>query len=58
VFLTHGYFLAALLWLGVHRREPFLLAMSLAMLGVAAALHVAPAVLARQRSPDPTPETS
>ncbi|NHN42433.1 carotenoid biosynthesis protein [Halorubellus sp. JP-L1] len=57
VFLTHGYFLAALLWLGVHRTEPFLLAMSLAMLGVAAALHVAPVVLARGRSPEATPET-
>ncbi|MFC6951499.1 carotenoid biosynthesis protein [Halorubellus litoreus] len=45
VFLTHGYFLAALLWLGVHGRQPFLLAMSLAMLAVAAALHVVPAIV-------------
>lgn len=52
VFLTHGYFLAALLYLGVHRRHPPLLAMSLAMLAVAAALHVVPALRARRRTPD------
>jgi uncharacterized membrane protein len=51
VFGTHLYFLAALLWLDVHRTEPFLLGMSLAMLAVAAALHVAPA-LAERRSGD------
>jgi uncharacterized membrane protein len=48
VFGTHLYFLVALLWLGVHRQHPLLLGMSLAMLGVAAALHVAPAFAARR----------
>ncbi|WP_323675006.1 carotenoid biosynthesis protein [Halorubellus sp. PRR65] len=45
VLCTHLYFLGALLWLGVHRTEPLLLAMSLAMLAVAAGLHVLPAVV-------------
>mgnify|MGYP006275056145 FL=1 len=44
VFSTHLYFLGALLWLDVHRTEPVLLAVSLAMLAVAAALHVVPAL--------------
>jgi len=53
VFGTHLYFLAALLWLGVHRSEPFLLGASVAMLAVAAALHVAPALAARRTGNDP-----
>ena len=61
VFGTHLYFLAALLWLGVHRSEPFLLGASVAMLAVAAALHVAPALAARRTgtdSDDAAPERS
>ncbi|WP_227131573.1 carotenoid biosynthesis protein [Halorubellus salinus] len=60
VSLTHLYFLGALLWLDVHREEPVLLAVSLAMLAVAAALHVVPA-LAGDRGAgedrDPSQET-
>jgi uncharacterized membrane protein len=52
VFGTHLYFLAALLWLDVHRTDPVLLGMSLAMLGVAATLHVAPALAARRTESD------
>jgi hypothetical protein len=48
VFGMHGYFLAALFWLDLHRYHPFLLAVSAAMLAVAVALHVAPAVLDRR----------
>lgn len=44
VFATHLYFLGALLALDLHRTEPILLAMSLAMLAVAALLHLAPAL--------------
>lgn len=53
VFGTHLYFLAALLWLGVHRREPVLLGVSVAMLAVAAALHAAPALAARRSGGGP-----
>jgi uncharacterized membrane protein len=52
VFGTHLYFLAALLWLGVHATEPFLLGMSLAMLAVAAVIHAAPALAARRTADD------
>jgi uncharacterized membrane protein len=52
VFGTHLYFLAALLALGVHRDEPFLLAASLAMLAVAVALHAAPELAARRTGGD------
>jgi uncharacterized membrane protein len=61
VFGTHLYFLAALLSLGVHRTEPFLLAASVAMLGVAVAIHGAPELAARRTrddSEDTTPGRS
>lgn len=52
VFGMHAYFLAALFWLDVHRTAPVLLAVSLAMLGLAVALHAAPAVLDSGRGSD------
>jgi uncharacterized membrane protein len=49
VFATHLYFLAALIHLDLHRTEPILLGMSIAMIATATLLHVAPALHDRAR---------